>query len=150
MSTTSFTDTIYALDHRSKGLKWLDTLPIGPNKDQFLPTDSDWFREQGLDPRLDYKHESIKRLDLHHLQLDHFYPLYYLQIYDDVRDWAEGPHRINRAIAHYTRNGIKEGRSPNPFFDPKFYARHNADLLERDRDHSRPGRPGNAGQGPQW
>jgi hypothetical protein len=49
---------------------------------------------------------------------NHFYPRYYLAIYPDV---AAKKNTVKYAIKHYHEKGIKEGRSPNPFFIPAYY-----------------------------
>jgi hypothetical protein len=58
---------------------------------------------------------------------DKFVPAYYVKRYPDVA--AYGPGR-NGAVAHYRECGIKEGRSPNPYFDPQYYLSTHADLTQ--------------------
>jgi hypothetical protein len=54
-----------------------------------------------------------------------FVPAYYLRRNPDVAQAGFTEHNV---INHYLANGIDEGRSPNPFFDPKFYLEAWGDL----------------------
>ena len=55
---------------------------------------------------------------------DRFEPAYYIRVYPDA------PASPVEAWLHYRLFGIKEGRSPNPFFDPKFYLSEHPDLAQ--------------------
>jgi hypothetical protein len=55
------------------------------------------------------------------------YPIYYLYNETDVAN-AYGPNNAGDATFHYISNGIREGRSPSPFFNPKYYLSQYWDL----------------------
>ena len=102
---------------------------VGLNKDGTVvsPVGARWLISRG-DTRLDYAGISgLQQIDLMHLSPFDIYPLYYLEVYSDVRQ-AYGVGNIEGALDHYLTYGIKEGRSPNPFFDPNFYREYYGDL----------------------
>lgn len=58
-----------------------------------------------------------------------FSAAYYLSIYPDVRNVFVTTYGAYR---HFIMHGIGEKRSPNPFFDPIFYAANHVDLRDFD------------------
>ena len=66
----------------------------------------------------------------HKQDMVQFLPEYYLAKYDDLAKAFKGDQKM--AFQHYRETGIKEGRSPNPFFDPIFYRQNYPDLRAMD------------------
>ncbi len=64
---------------------------------------------------------------LMHLTLVDMLPFYYLRLYPDLAA-VYGPDGFWAGRDHYVNNGRSEGRSPTPFFDPKFYYEYYADI----------------------
>lgn len=60
---------------------------------------------------------------------DDFCPWYYLDLYQDVADSPFFGRDAGQAVRHYRHWGIKEGRSPNPFFMAKDYLSRYPDLV---------------------
>lgn len=52
-----------------------------------------------------------------------FEPAYYLQNHPDLMHLGTG------ILEHYHQHGWKEGRKPNPFFDPHWYLEHNREVV---------------------
>lgn len=59
-----------------------------------------------------------------------FFPNWYLALYPDVAaSPAFGP-TAGAALDHYQRHGVREGRSPSPFFCPEYYRSLYGDLRD--------------------
>jgi len=61
-----------------------------------------------------------------------FSPEYYLALYPDVAAGLPADPKVRRAAAikDYITSGAMAGRSPSPFFDPKYYLKHYKDLAD--------------------
>jgi hypothetical protein len=64
----------------------------------------------------------FKRIVIHGSAPDLFDERWYVETYRDVRESGWDP------FAHYLRQGVKDGRNPNPLFDTKWYLEQYPDI----------------------